>query len=145
MSENIIRADHVIELGTIQSMYKQITAPQVAALGGRDMNGTNFSMGYSFLTEPFLMVEEAHTHDFDQILWFLGGDPGNVGDFGAEVEMHLGDNQEKHIITYSACVHIPAGLMHCPLNIKKVSKPIMFLDITLSPGASVRPVPKASQ
>ena len=72
-------------------------------------------------------------------------DPGNIGDFGAEVEMHLGDNHEKHIITFSACVHIPAGLMHCPLNIKKVSKPIMFFDITLSPGASVRPVPKASQ
>ena len=145
MSENIIRADHIIELGATKSIFKQITAPQAVALGGRDMNGANFSMGYSFLTEPFLMVEEAHTHDFDQILWFLGGDPGNIGEFGAEVEMHLGDNQDKHIITYSACVHIQAGLMHCPLNIKKVTKPIMFIDITLSPGASIRPVPKASQ
>lgn len=145
MAENIKHGDYIIELGKITSIYKQITAPQIAAIGGRDLNGADFSLGWSYLTEPFLMVAEAHTHDFDQIIFFLGGDPNNTGEFGAEVEMSLGEPLEKHIINYTSCVYIPAGLMHCPLNIKTVTKPIMFIDITLSPGASIRPVPPASQ
>jgi len=71
----------------------------------------------------------------------LGSDSSKVGEFGAEVEMHLGDNQEKHVINYTSCIYMPAGLMHCPLNIKEVTKPFVFIDITLSPGFSIRPVP----
>ncbi len=145
MAENRKHGEFIIELGAIRSVYEQITAPQVAIGGSRDLGGANFSMGWSYLTKPFLMVAEAHTHDFDQIIFFLGGDPGNVADFGAEVEMHLGEDQEKHIINYTSCVYIPAGLMHCPLNVKSVTRPIIFIDITLSPGFSIRPVPPVSQ
>jgi mannose-6-phosphate isomerase-like protein (cupin superfamily) len=145
MAENIKHGEYITELTTLQSMYKQITASQVAIGGARDLKGANFSLGYSYLTEPFLMVAEAHTHDFDQVIFFLGGDPGKIGEFGAEVELHLGKDQKKYIINYTSCVYVPAGLMHCPLNVKKVTKPIMFIDITLSPGFSVRPLPPASK
>ncbi|HUT68984.1 MAG TPA: hypothetical protein VMW86_10625 [Dehalococcoidales bacterium] len=145
MAEHKKHGEYILELTTNKSMYKQIIADQLAVAGARDLNNANFSMGWSYLTEPFLMVAEAHTHDFDQIIFFLGGDPGNVGDFGAEVEMSLGENQEKYIINYTSCVYIPAGLLHCPLDVKKVNKPIMFIDITLSPGLSIRPVPLASR
>ena len=145
MTENKKHGEFITELGTIQSIYKQITASQVAVGGERDLAGANFSLGWSYLTEPFLMVAEAHTHDFDQIIFFLGGDNNNVGDFGAEVEFHLGENEEKHIINYTSCVYIPAGVVHCPLNIKSVTRPIVFIDITLSPGFSIRPLPAASR
>jgi len=145
MAENKKHGEYITELKTITSIYQQITAPQVAVGGERDLGGANFSLGWSYLTEPFLMVGDAHTHDFDQIIFFLGGDDNNVGEFGAEVEMHLGEDQEKHVINYTSCVYIPAGLMHCPLNIKKVTKPIVFIDITLSPGFSIRPIPPESQ
>jgi hypothetical protein len=145
MAEHKKHGKYIMELTTNQSMYKQITAPQVAVGGSRDLSGANFSLGWSYLTEPFLMVAEAHTHDFGQIIFFLGGDPKNIGEFGAEVEIYLGDDKEKHIIDYAACVYVPAGLLHCPLNIKKVKKPIMFIDVTLSPGFSIRPLPPASQ
>lgn len=145
MAENIKHGEYITELGAITSMYKQINAAQVAAIGDRDLNGTHFSLGWSYLTEPFLMVEEAHTHDFDQILFFLGGNPAEVTDFRAEVEMSLGEPLEKHVINYTSCVYIPAGLMHCPLNIITVNKPIVFIDVTLSPGASIRPLPPTSR
>ncbi len=145
MADHIKHGQYITELGTRFSAYKQITAPQIGAFGGEDMDGADFSLGWSFLTEPFLMVEHAHKHDFGQILFFFGGDPNNVGEFEAEVEMHLGENEEKNIITYPACVYIPAGLVHSPLNIKKVTKPIVFIDVTLSPGGSVRPLPEASR
>ena len=145
MAENIKHGDYITELGAVTSMYKQINADQVAAIGGRDLNGADFSLGWSYLTEPFVMVAESHTHDFDQIIFLQGGDPANVTDFGAEVEMSLGEPLEKHLIDYPSCIYIPAGLMHCPLNIKTVNKPIMFIDITLSPGISIRPLPERSK
>ena len=145
MVENKKHGEFITELGTIRSIYKQITAPQVAVAGARDLNNASFFLGWSYLTEPFLMVAEAHTHDFDQVIFFLGGDPSNVGEFGAEVELYLGENQDKHIINYTSCVYVPAGLMHCPLNVLRVDKPVMFIDVTLSPGLSIRPVPPASQ
>jgi len=142
MAENKKHGEYITELGTLKSMYKQVIADQVAVAGGRDLDGADFSLGWSYLTEPFLMVGDAHTHDFDQIIFFLGGDPNNISEFGAEVEMHL-DNK-KQIINYTSCVYIPAGLLHGPLDVKIVNRPIMFIDITLSPGHSIRPVPPAS-
>lgn len=145
MAENAKHGAYITELCNVTSMYKQITSPQILSTGGNDFNGAAFSLGLSYLTEPFVMVEEAHTHDFDQVVYFLGGDPSNIGDFGAVVEMSVGDPLEKHTITYTSCVYIPAGVLHCPLNIKSVTKPIIFIDITLSPGASIRPLPDSSR
>ncbi len=31
----------------------------------------------------------------------------------------------------STIVHVPAGLLHCPMNYKRISKPIMLINITL--------------
>jgi hypothetical protein len=141
--ENIKHGEYVVELKPHYSQYKQVIAPQLGASGNPDLNGENFHLGYSLLTEPFLMVEEAHKHDFDQYIFFIGGNPKNVSDFDAEIEFGVGG--KIHKITYPACVRIPKGTIHGPLNIKKITKPVMFLDIVLSPGPSIRPLPKASQ
>ncbi len=141
--DNIKHGKFIVELKPGFSLYKQITAPQIGAFGAKDLNGANFSLGYSYLTEPFVMVEEAHKHDFDQVIFLLGGDPANVTDFDGE--MVFGLDGKLNSITYPACVYIPKGTMHGPLNIKRVTKPLMFIDITLHTGPSVRPLPKASE
>ena len=130
------------ELKTGYSLYKQVTAPQIGVFGGRDLDGAEFSLGWSLLTGPFLMVAEAHSHDFDQLLLFFGGDPANIGEFGGEVVIYL--DGKKSVITYPASVFIPKGVMHGPLDIRKVKKPFMFIDITFSTGPSIRPLPEAS-
>ena len=61
-------------------MYKQVVAPQTGVFGGRHLGGADFPLGWSYLTEPFLMVAEAHKHDFDHIILFFGGDSNNIGD-----------------------------------------------------------------
>ena len=142
---NVNRGKYVTELKEGYSVFKEVVAPQLGVAGGKDLGGANFSLGWSYLTEPFLMVADAHKHDFDQIILFFGGDPNNIGDFGGEVEMGFGENAEISIVTYPACVYIPKGIMHGPLNIKKVTKPFMFIDITMSPGPSIRPLPEASR
>ncbi len=87
--ENIKHGDYIVELKPGASLYKEVTAPQAGAFGTRDLNGMNFSLGWFFLTQPFLMVADAHNHDFEQVIFFMGGDPKNVVDFDAEIEMGL--------------------------------------------------------
>ena len=141
--ESIKHGKYITELKTGYSLYKQVTAPQIGVFGEKDLGGANFSLGWSYLTEPFVMVEESHKHDFEQIILFFGGDPNNIGEFGGEVEMYM--EGEKNVVTYPSCVFIPKGVMHGPLYITKVEKPFMFIDITLSPGPSIRPLPESSK
>ena len=90
------------------------------------------------------MVAEPHTHDFDQYLFIVGADCNNVYEsFDGEMEMGLEGKLTS--ITYPACIHIPKGTVHGPYNIKRVTKPMMFFDITISPAPSIRPLPAASK
>ena len=91
------------------------------------------SMGYHCVTKP-IVFSETHSHNNAEILCFIGGNPLDITDFGAEVEMSLGPELEKHVITQTSCVSIPPNLPHCPLNIRKVTKPIVFLEISLTPS-----------
>ena len=38
------------------------------------------------------------------------------------------------VINAATIVYIPKGLIHCPLNFKKVTKPVMFINIPLTSG-----------
>ena len=89
-------------------------------------------IGYHCLANTEFKADKPHTHDFHELLCFIGGDPTNITDFGGEIEMCLGEEQEKHLITSTSVVSIPPGLIHCPLIVKRVDKPIVFLEISLT-------------
>ena len=131
---------HIMELKTGRSIYEQVEYPAWMIMGGRDLNRANFSVGHFYITKPFNMGGDTHSHDFDQVLFFLGGDPKNTEDFDAEIEIFLEEKYE--LITRASCVHIPAGTKHCPLIVKKVNKPFIFMDVTLAPMGSNRPPSK---
>ena len=71
-----------------------------------------------------MMVDSSHKHDYGQILAFVSNNLENMFDFDAEIELYL--EGEKHIINQTTIVYIPGGMMHCPLNIKRVGKPFLF-------------------
>jgi hypothetical protein len=73
---------------------------------------------------------ESHAHDYDEIIAFFGTDLDDPKDLGAEVELWLDD--ERHIITKSSLVYVPAGLRHCPLTFLKVDRPVFHF--TTGPG-----------
>ena len=98
---------------------------------GIDLNA-GCTMFYQAIKEPAQMIKDTHKHDFHQLLCFMGGNPLDMRDFGAEVELSLGEEGEKHIINTTTIVNIPAGLPHCPLNFKRIDKPIVFLEIMLA-------------
>jgi len=106
--------------------------------------GSNFTIMFLRITEPTLMEEYAHSHDFDMYLYFMSFDPDNMGKLGADIEIGLGAEREIHKITTPATVYIPAGMIHCPLEFKRVDKPILFVHCTLAskyvkePGKIIR-------
>jgi len=64
----------------------------------------------------------AHTHDFDEILGFIGTDPENIQDLGGDLEIWLED--EKHVINKSCLIYVPKGMKHCPLRTTRLDRPI---------------------
>jgi hypothetical protein len=73
--------------------------------------------------------DKPHVHAEDEIIGFCGGDPENEHDLNGEVEIYLGD--EKHTITRSAMIFVPAGLPHCPLTLRRVDRPIFHFTTVL--------------
>ena len=73
---------------------------------------------------------KAHSHDYDEVIAFFGTDTDEPSVLGAEVELWLED--EKHIITKSSLVFIPAGMKHCPLTFLKIDRPVFHF--TTGPG-----------
>ena len=106
-------------------------------LGG----GGQFSMAWYYVTQPLLMVPDTEVHDFDSYFCVTGGDPSDINEFDAEIEMHLGEEREEYIITSPTCIYIPAGLVHCPLNFKRISKPIISMEFVLTQNPGWRPTP----
>jgi hypothetical protein len=69
-----------------------------------------------------------HTHPVPEVLVALGSDPEHPEDLGAEFELFMGEEMEKHIINKSALIYIPENTVHCPFTIKKVTRPFLFMQ-----------------
>jgi hypothetical protein len=91
-------------------------------------------IGYHCLADTRYKAEFPHTHDFHELLCFIGGNPKNIKDFGAVIEITLGEEREVHLIDSTTVVSIPPGLLHCPLIVKKCDpkRPVVFLEISLT-------------
>jgi hypothetical protein len=97
--------------------------------------GGHLSVDCIFITKAFVMVSQAHKHDFPQYLHFFSANPDDQRMFDAEIEITLGDDEghgEKHIITRPTALYIPAGVYHGPLNFKVINKPVAFVDIAVA-------------
>lgn len=99
----------------------------------KDWAGIQHRMVWNHVVQPAVMGQEAHSHDFDEFFCFSGNDPKDSFDFGAEIELSLGKEGEKHVIDHTSIVCVPKGLVHGPINFKKVTKPILFCDIYMAP------------
>jgi hypothetical protein len=80
-------------------------------------------------------LELAHTHDYAEILGFMGSDVNNATELGGEIEIWLED--ERYIITKSFMVFIPQGMKHCPIIIRKVNRPFLGYAVGLTGTYSV--------
>ena len=75
-------------------------------------------------------AEEPHSHDFDEVIGFVGSNREDPHDLGGEITIWLDDNEE--VLTKSCLIFVPAGTRHCPILFNRIDKPVFF--ITLSPA-----------
>lgn len=68
---------------------------------------------------------------------YLGTDYEDPFDLGAEVELYMGEEREKHSFNHSTLVYIPAGMAFGPWQIKDIKKPF-FLQVVLGPETPVK-------
>jgi uncharacterized RmlC-like cupin family protein len=86
-----------------------------------------------------------HTHDFNQVMLFLGADTDDIGALGAEVELCLGAEGEKHMVTTSTAVSVPEGFPHFPANISRMEKRFIFMTVSCASEYSMSPVPSEDE
>jgi hypothetical protein len=103
------------------------TGPSIWAHHDEFKNGT--TLGYHCINDNY-EASMTHSHDFHELLCFIGGNPENIDDLGAEVHICLGDELEEHVITSATVVSIPPGMKHCPLKVTKITRPFIFLEIS---------------
>lgn len=96
----------------------------------------NFSIETVFIWEPKVLTDKPHMHSFPQYLCFFSATHGDARDFDADVELSLGEEEEKHIITAPTVVYVPPGLHHGPLRFARVQKPVLFIDVAVTGGYS---------
>jgi len=85
-------------------------------------------------------IGEAETHDFDQVMIFMGTDTWDMGYLGAEIELSLGTEKEKHMVTTATAVAVPKGTVHMPADIGRMDDRFIYMTISLAPELTSNPV-----
>jgi len=87
---------------------------------------------YSPGNAPYSVID-AQAHEYPTMLLFLGTDLKDCTDLGAEVELLLGPEKERHVITKSAMVYLPPDTVHGPFKVTKATRPFNFLEVVAGP------------
>ena len=109
---------------------------EVVWLYGKDLEGfdLNFTWGFYSQCGKWHRGGEAHTHPEAEILVFVGDDPDNMDYLGAELELGMGKDYERHIFNTPTVAICPAGFPHLPLITRWCDKPYGFIVVCLSGG-----------
>ena len=68
-----------------------------------------------------------HKHDYDEVIAFFGTEFKDPHDLGAVIELWI--DGEQNIIDKSFLAFVPAGVMHCPLNILSIDRPVFHFAV----------------
>jgi hypothetical protein len=79
---------------------------------------------------------DKHKHDYEEIFMFLGTDPNDPRDLGAEVEFWIGEGEdmEKIVFTTSSSIYVPPGVAHFPQIWRKVKRPVLTVVVMPTTG-----------
>ena len=117
-----------------KSNLPAVDGPQAYFRGESELPGAGINIGWQLFVRPMRLERTFHKHDVDEYLIFLGASlPDLIGSFDGEIELFLGEELERHVITKATILFIPRGLQHCPLEIKVLRKPMMFSALMLAP------------
>lgn len=100
-------------------------------LGGFDLN---IIYACAYETGITGMSTKPHVHNYDEAVFFIGSDPHNLDDLGAEVEISIGElgHEEKHTFNKPTVLVAPKGLHHCPIVTKEIHTPYVCMAVSLT-------------
>lgn len=83
---------------------------------------------------PLGLSTEPHVHDHDEVIYFLGSDPKDIGSLGAKVNFKIGPKgeEEDHIFSAATAVVIPKGVWHCPMFTLEFERPFLCMAVSLT-------------
>jgi hypothetical protein len=77
--------------------------------------------------------ENPHKHPHHQFITYFGSNPYNIGEFGAEISIFLGEEREEYIISRPTVIHFPPGVVHgYGTTPHRIDKPVYHLDMTFA-------------
>lgn len=116
--------------------------PVVQALldSPKDWSGIKHRISWKYITGPTVLIDVPHSHDFEEFLIIQGNNPADPRDFDAEIELSLGEECEKHIITGTTLICLPKGLVHGPVKFTRVGKPVVFVVYYMAPDYKRKPM-----
>jgi hypothetical protein len=83
----------------------------------------------------FFYLEPVHAHRHShQISMYLGGNPLDIEDFDAEIDIWMGKEREKHTINTCAVDHYVPGIPHLGDEIRRVGKPFIHVMWVIGPN-----------
>ena len=116
---------------------------QVTQLSGQPF-GLDFHIKFGTFIAAGKMGKEPygpHSHDFNQIMLFMGVDTNEMGELGAEIELCMGEEGEKYMITASSSVYVPKGLAHFPATINRMDNRFIYMEVSCAYGYKEKSVP----
>jgi hypothetical protein len=107
---------------------------EVVWLYGDDLEGLNLNFTWGLYSHcgKWHRGGEAHYHPEAEILCFVGLDTDKLDYLGAELELGMGKDYERHIFNTPTVAICPAAFPHLPLITRWVDKPYGFFVICLS-------------
>ena len=136
MSKN--KYDHLFISGVTPEQQKGRKYATLGFLDGTTFPGCNEYQVFWMGPEPYgvygnkqwgEIFHGPHEHKYPEVFMHLGTDPENPFDLGAEVEMHVGPEMEKHVITKSTIICLPANFAHGPWRVLKVRRPFLVVTV----------------
>lgn len=112
----------------------------------KDLEGfmVNFTWGFYTGLGPWHTMPgfDPHVHEGDEFLVFVSLDPMKPDYLGAQIELHMGDEEEVYMIDSPSVTICPAMFTHAPIITKKVEKPYVFFLIRRDTGETYSPKKK---
>ena len=114
-----------------QEMYKKFSR-RILWIDDKTVPGAfqmNTAWWYSVPERDPVFLEHSHD-DTSEIIGLFGTDLNNPYDLGGRIEFTL--NGEKHLLTRSTMIFVPAGMPHNPMRILEVHRPIFHFSVVMS-------------
>jgi len=74
------------------------------------------------------MAPEPHAHDFDEMIGLVSGpDKANPREMNGDVSIKIKGDDYK--IKQSSLIFVPKGVMHCPIEFKKIKRPVLCFTV----------------